>query len=266
MSRSFRQSASSGRSEASRGSGGSSPSGFGGSSFLPLSINFAGRRILISGGRSAIDDIRHFVESGAEVDVLASRVSSDIKELSLTFSHRLRIIRKPVSDAVAGKIDLGSYFMVLACSESDQDNRRLVEAAELVGVLASSRGASSGADFLLPTMFRRGRIKIAVSSDGASRALERALLQQIEMSLGSNIDRASLFAEVACELLESVREQALQMQSQSASGSVNALLEGLSDQEEVYLALQRLSYEEAEQRLKQAASAALNGSKEDEDA
>lgn len=215
---------------------------FDGRRFFPAGLNLKGRRVLVIGDRDEIlPHIQNMIEFGASVDVVAHVVLAELRELAVAYSHKLSILKLAVKDVLSGSLDLKQYFMVFAFSTLLEDNEKIVELAGRAGVLSTELGLKTHSDFAVPTWFRRGHIKISVSTDGISGALERALINRIKAAFIRDMDHYALFADF---VLERLRAAGGSIGGDDEQG-LNFLAEKMFQSEDVCLALQRNNFDEA---------------------
>ncbi len=228
---------------------------FDGRRFFPAGLNLKGRKVLVIGSRpEALLHIQNMIEFGAVLDVVAPVVPSELKELAVTYSHKLSLLPISIRDLLEGSIDFQNYFMIFALSNSFDDNEKIVEMAHKAGVLSTELGLKTHSDFAVPTWFRRGHIKIAVSTDGISGALERALINRIRAAFIREMDRYALFADF---VLERLRAAGVRVNGDDEQ-SLNKLAEKMFQSDDVCLALQRNNFGEATQLFEQELQAALD--------
>jgi|AGTN01.1.fsa_nt_gi siroheme synthase, N-terminal domain len=212
-----------------------------GKRFYPAGLNLQGRRALVVGSNTYVaENIQRLVEFGVRVDLLAKTVATEIRDLAITYSHRLTVLKKSVDALFAGEVDMAKYFLVYAFSDNVEENERVVELAHSKGVLATRVGLQLGNDFVVPSWLRRGHIKISVSTDGISGALEQVLINRIKSSLNQELDNFSRFAEFVRDKLVAVAES-----SPEDRLFASEIAQKMFYSEEVFLALQRNNIDEA---------------------
>ncbi|HEY9787873.1 MAG TPA: bifunctional precorrin-2 dehydrogenase/sirohydrochlorin ferrochelatase [Candidatus Obscuribacterales bacterium] len=209
--------------------------------FMPLNLRVMGRLVLVVGaGRATLPEINRLIEFGASVDVIAPHVMTEIEELALAYSNRLTVKRRKFQEEDRAKILSRHYCLVFSFSGDEEENATVFNAAQEAGIPAASSEPAITADFMIPTMVKRGHLKIAVSTDGISPAVEKALLHRIEGSLVSEIDNYVLF-------LSSMRETLTWLfnDSRLSKSVVKDLQRQFADSEEIYRAVSRNNFEEA---------------------
>lgn len=206
-----------------------------GSVFYPVGLKVSGERVLVAGGgRYALPEITRLLEFGAMVDVVAPHVMSEIQDLAITHGHRLKVTRGRLDELLEEKIKISDYLLVLALNNRANENTRILNAASEAGVLCYGTDQIESSSFLIPAIFKRGHVKIGVSSDGICPSLEQALLHRIEASLVSEIDRHVLFANLVADRFDRLEAKMRQK-----------VVRILADSAELYSAIQRGNFEEA---------------------
>ncbi|TCD48241.1 bifunctional precorrin-2 dehydrogenase/sirohydrochlorin ferrochelatase [Chlorobium sp. N1] len=153
------------------------------STFLPLCVRIDGRPILfVGGGALAMHKLQAVLRFDADVTVLAPGVDDEVRRSGA------RLLLKAYEPS-----DLEGFFLVYACSEDGELNRRVLADAEARGVLCNIVDNREDSSFISPALFRHDAMTVAVSSDGrnARRSVEwrnaiREFLLERERSSTSN--------------------------------------------------------------------------------
>lgn len=221
------------------------PATRGGPGFFPISIKLADRHVLVvGGGRAALIESRRLVDFGALVEVVAPHPVSELQDASVTYGHRIALQKRAFGLEDEDKIAAGHFVLVFACSNSADENEYVAKLANDAGILVcmpDSGEPLSTATFVVPSVRKRGHVKIAVSTDGYCPALARTLLERIESSLGGKIDNYVIF-------LDGLRERLVRLENEfSTDNERQQFLRRLTESEELILAFQRENFEEAAQ-------------------
>ena len=140
---------------------------------FPMNVEMIGRRVVIVGGGEVAErKARRFVESEAEVTVIAPKITAGIMELLA--AKKLCVFERKYE---AG--DLAGAFAVIVATDDAAINAVVKkEAAEQGSLVNDAAGGES--DFSVPAHFRRGKFLLTVSTGDISPAMSRAVRQKLE--------------------------------------------------------------------------------------
>ena len=128
------------------------------------------KAVVIGGGKVAERKVRGLIKAGACVKVVSPSVTAGLERLidKGKISHVRRNYKKG---------DLKGAFIVIAGTSSGETNKKVaLDAGCLVNVIDSP----SDGDFIVPSVVKRGPLTVAVSTEGASPAVSRAIRKEIE--------------------------------------------------------------------------------------
>jgi len=172
----------------------------GGNSYYPIVLDLRDRPCLVVGGGSVAE---------VKVDgLLAARARVTV--VSPMLSERL------ASWATAGRIvyrqreyiasDLDGQHLVFSATDRRDITLAVAADARQRGVWVNAADDPENCDFLLPSVLRRGRLQVAVSTGGASPALAARLRRDLESYFTPEYEELmELAAEVRRELCASGR-------------------------------------------------------------
>ena len=141
---------------------------------FPMFLKLAGRRCLVVGG-GAIGEgkIAGLLDAGAELTVVAPEVTETVKEWAsaaqITWIARTFL-----------PVDLEGASLVVAATSRADVNDSVFRDARQRGILCNVVDDPERCDFYYPAVLRRGRLQIAISTEGASPALAQRLRQEME--------------------------------------------------------------------------------------
>lgn len=142
--------------------------------YYPVLLDIRGRSVTVIGGdRVAAEKAAALAASGARVSVLCPEAGVQMQELA---ARGLVVLRCKAYEPG----DLAGAFLVVAATT----DRAMIEAiwqetqqrGQLVNIVDVPRYCS----FILPSILRRGRLTVAVSTEGASPAVAKGVRQQLE--------------------------------------------------------------------------------------
>jgi precorrin-2 dehydrogenase / sirohydrochlorin ferrochelatase len=132
-------------------------------------LDLDGRRCLVVGGGSvALEKAKGLLECGAIVTVVAPQIEPELQRLTLRWRQKLY-------DAS----DLDGQLLVVAATSTSSVNRRVFADAEGRSLLCNVVDVPELCSFILPAVFRRDPIALAVSTGGASPALAKRLRDEL---------------------------------------------------------------------------------------
>ncbi len=145
---------------------------------LPVFLDLRGRRcVVVGGGRVALRKVRALLEAGADVVAVCPEAVPALEDLAAR--GRVTWRRRPYRRG-----DLaGAWLAFAATGREEVDGRVLAEAAERrIFANPASRPAGGedpgGGAFFLPACRRRGRVTVAVGTEGGSPALAAVLAER----------------------------------------------------------------------------------------
>jgi precorrin-2 dehydrogenase/sirohydrochlorin ferrochelatase len=147
-------------------------------SLYPVFLKLAGHKVLIVGGGIVAEQkIEAVLRSATDVSVIAPVVTDRIR--SWAGEGRLRHLALEFQAGMAR-----GYFLVIACTDSEDVNRAVYEEARSSGALANAVDDPEYCDFYAPAVVSRGEFQIAISTGGASPALAQQVRRELEEKYG----------------------------------------------------------------------------------
>lgn len=146
--------------------------------FFPAFIDLEGRlAVVIGSGSSALKRVRQLIKYEANVVVVTPEPEAELVEAQddgkITLETR---------GFVSG--DLTGAFVVF-CIDTDPEIRAAVHAeAESRGCLLNVNGAPELCNFLVPSIFRRDQLEVAISTGGVAPPVAKALRKRLERDIG----------------------------------------------------------------------------------
>ncbi len=125
-------------------------------SFLPISIEISGQKILIvGGGQSAFKKLELLKQFDTEIKVVARTACDKIKSSGVEYSEK-----------EYDKNDLQGCLMVYSCTNDKEVDKQIVKDARESGVLVNIHDKPGMCQFISPAIFQYGQVTVAVSSNG----------------------------------------------------------------------------------------------------
>ena len=145
----------------------------------PVFIDLAGAAVLVVGGGSvAARKVPSLLAAGAAVTVVAPRIDPAIIRVRGP-AGRAKIVRRAFRPR-----DVHRQKLIFAATGDPALNRRIAAAARRARILVNVAAPPEAGDIQIPSVVRRGRLSIAISTGGASAALAAALRVRLERTIG----------------------------------------------------------------------------------
>jgi len=144
---------------------------------FPIFLKLEGRRVLIVGaGNVGLEKISSLSTSGAHLLVIAPLAIEPVKQLAK--AGRLTWEQRPFTGE-----DVLTADLVIAATDNPAVNTAVFQAARRNGILCNSADDPPNCDFYFPSIVRRGKLQIAISTAGESPALAQQLRREIDTAL-----------------------------------------------------------------------------------
>jgi precorrin-2 dehydrogenase/sirohydrochlorin ferrochelatase len=162
----------------------------------PVFLDLEGRWCLVVGGGTvAAGKARGLLEAGARVLVVSPTLHQILSALAAAAAviHRAREFRDD---------DLEGCVLAIAATGRPEVNRAVCSAARARRILVNAVDRPEECDFYAPAVLRRGPLQIAISTEGKSPLLARAIREELEARFGPEYARyVELLAEIRAEWL-----------------------------------------------------------------
>ena len=152
---------------------------------LPIVLRPNGRRaVIVGGGSVALRKAETLVAAGFRVFVVAPSLDPELRAL---LDRALGSYVERAYDAG----DLTDAFLIVAATDDDAVNARVIEDANALRVLACDAGAPDRSDFTMPAMLRVGDLTFAVDSGGSTPAFSKRIVREISERFGAEYGAAA---------------------------------------------------------------------------
>jgi siroheme synthase-like protein len=140
--------------------------------YFPVFLDLRGKRcVVVGGGAVARRKVAALLEAGAAVTVIAPSATG--------MPDGVDIIARPFMPE-----DLAGAWLVIAATDDAEVNARVAREAEARHILVNVVDMPELCTMILPAVVRRGALRIAISTAGASPTLARALKEELEARYG----------------------------------------------------------------------------------
>jgi precorrin-2 dehydrogenase / sirohydrochlorin ferrochelatase len=211
------------------------------SSYFPIGVDLRDRRVLVvGGGKQALPEVERLLEFGAAVDVVAQHVMVELSDLAKARGDQLKILPRRFGQTDVENLQSGLYLFVIGADNQPQENITALKAAKEAKTLGYNSTTVTGSQFTIPAVFKRGHLKVSVSTDGISPALEQAILSNLEAALSPELDKDAIF-------LNSLAEDFAGLSGAEGETEQQTVFLELAANEELRYALERRNFAEARQ-------------------
>lgn len=158
--------------------------------FYPVMLELSGKCCLaVGGGQVAERKIAGLLEAGARVVVVSPAVTERIAEWEA--SGKLTLFRRTYESG-----DGTDAALVFACTDKRDVNERVYRDATARGQPVNVADRPELCTFVVPAVWRRGPLLVAVSTSGTSPMASSRIRDRIEAAIGDDIEP---FLEYAAE-------------------------------------------------------------------
>jgi precorrin-2 dehydrogenase/sirohydrochlorin ferrochelatase len=164
--------------------------------YYPAFLNLKGvKAVVVGGGKVAERKAGTLLKAGALLKIISPAISKKLDKYKREglLIHIKRAYRKS---------DLKDAFIVIAATSSREINRRVEADSKSLPRLINVVDTPSMGNFIVPSLVNRGRLTIAISTEGCGPALSKAIRKELEHIYGSEFSYYINF-------VERIRRQAL---------------------------------------------------------
>jgi len=144
--------------------------------YYPVFLNLKGKKaVVVGGGKVAERKAINLIKAGASVKVISPDITKALEKLKRKglLTHIKRHYKKD---------DLKDAFIVIAGTSSAQTNTKIAQdARHLINVIDTP----SEGNFIAPSIVKRGPLTIAISTEGSSPAVAKAIRKELEKLYGT---------------------------------------------------------------------------------
>ncbi len=146
--------------------------------YYPIFLRIEQKKcVVIGGGKVAARKVKTLLSYGAQVEVISPEVVPELVEWAE--EGKITLYLRPYQEG-----DLKGAFLVVAATNNPEVQAQVVSEAEKEGLLINVVDQPEKSNFIVPSVVRRGRLTLAISTSGASPALARRLRETLEELFG----------------------------------------------------------------------------------
>ncbi|MEC0241599.1 bifunctional precorrin-2 dehydrogenase/sirohydrochlorin ferrochelatase [Paenibacillus dokdonensis] len=150
--------------------------------YVPIMLDCENRIcVVIGGGQVAERKIKELLTGAANVTVISPSITVALRQYR--DQGKLNWLPRKYAEG-----DLEGAFMVHAAADDPEVNRRVAEEAKARGIIANVTDQPALGSFIHPSVLRRGRLLIAVSTSGAGPLAARAIRRKLEDDFGTEYE------------------------------------------------------------------------------
>jgi precorrin-2 dehydrogenase/sirohydrochlorin ferrochelatase len=150
--------------------------------YYPVMLDVNGKSCLIvGGGKVAGRKVDSLLETGALITVIALEVSDRL----MAREGRGEIVLKRRAFQSG---DTAAYSIVIAATDQPEVNEAVYEEATAHGAWVNVTDRPDRSSFIVPSVVRRGKLILTVSTGGASPSLARNIAKELEASYGTEYE------------------------------------------------------------------------------
>ena len=163
----------------------------------PVTLNLSGRVCtVVGGGMVALRKVNALLQEYAKVRVISPDLHEDLLELHKL--GKIEWIAEPFQESL-----LKESFLVIAATNRRDVNHQVAMWCEANQVLVNVVDSREESSFTVNASVRRGDLLIAISTDGASPAVSKAIRIELEQQFGEEY-------AVMLEIMEQARKKAME--------------------------------------------------------
>ncbi|MGI8859959.1 MAG: precorrin-2 dehydrogenase/sirohydrochlorin ferrochelatase family protein, partial [Rubrobacteraceae bacterium] len=131
------------------------------------------RCVVVGGGEVANRKARKLLQARADVVVISSEVKPELESVAG------EVLRRRFEEG-----DLEGAYLAFAATDAREANAAVAREANARGIPVNVADRPSEGTFAVPSVLRRGRMQVAVSTGGASPARARSIRGELEGVFG----------------------------------------------------------------------------------
>ena len=145
--------------------------------YYPIQLNLKGKQvIIIGGGKIAERKLTGLLDTGAQITIVSPEITDRIRE----YCQSRKAIWKQKSFS---RDDLEKKFLIIAATNDPETNNAVKQFVSTHQLLLMVDDPEES-DFILPSVMKRGRLTLTVSTSGASPILTKKIKQNLAHQYG----------------------------------------------------------------------------------
>ena len=150
--------------------------------YYPAFLNLKGKRVLLFGaGQVAFRKAKVLAQARVNLTVVSREFSAPF--LKWAKHNRIKLIRGTKI------LNLANVWLVVAATSDSQFNHRLYAECERKKIFVNVVDDPKHCSFIVPSVIRRGKLQLAVSTGGTSPSLAKIVRKKLEKQFGPEYAR-----------------------------------------------------------------------------
>ncbi|KRF18584.1 bifunctional precorrin-2 dehydrogenase/sirohydrochlorin ferrochelatase [Paenibacillus sp. Soil787] len=155
----------------------------------PIMMNLSGRRCLVVGGGAVAErKVKSLLQAGAHVTIVSTEFTEELMKMENQSEVVLYRQTFQPSIMIDESSDFAPYTLVVAATNDAKVNAGVYEIASRLGQLINVVDQPQLSSFIVPSVVRRGKLVIAVSTGGASPSAARKIAQELDTAYGEEYE------------------------------------------------------------------------------
>ncbi|MFG6495069.1 NAD(P)-dependent oxidoreductase [Fictibacillus sp. UD] len=147
----------------------------------PIHVNLSGKTVIVAGGGLvAYRKIKDFLNEEAIITVISPAAVNEIQEWHS--EQKLTWIEREVK-----REDLEEAFLIIAATNSNETNSWIASHAKTNQLVNVADHLELG-NFIVPSVIRRGRLLLSVSTGGASPSLSKSIKKELQQTFSEDYE------------------------------------------------------------------------------
>ncbi|UJF32022.1 precorrin-2 dehydrogenase/sirohydrochlorin ferrochelatase family protein [Paenibacillus hexagrammi] len=172
----------------------------------PILLDVRNQHVLIVGGGAvALRKVRALLEAGAKITVISPTLTSELEDLEVRGEivlFRQNYQAELLSSVVSSRTP--RFLLAIAATNDQAVNHLVYEDMAALGIPVNIVDQPELSRFIVPSVVRRGKLLIAVSTGGASPSAARRIAKEIELSYG---DEYEMYLDFLSEVRQYVQQR-----------------------------------------------------------
>ncbi|HET9923425.1 MAG TPA: bifunctional precorrin-2 dehydrogenase/sirohydrochlorin ferrochelatase [Methylomirabilota bacterium] len=186
--------------------------------YYPVFLDLTNRPCLVVGGGPVAEGkVEGLLAAGARVTVVSPAVTARLQAWAA--DGRLRHLSREYRAA-----DLEGHQVAFVATDDPGVSGAVADEGRARGIWVNAADEPARCDFILPSIIRRGRLVVAVSTGGASPAAARAIREELEAYL---TEEHAMLVELAADVRRDFRRRGVSADPSRWRGALDGQLRRL---------------------------------------